>query len=148
MKEVHFFIPSENYEPHNNLKKGSYPIKPCYLDVKSGFIYFDKLPDHQENLRKLYYSNYQVAGRPDLLTFMDCPHCLHRFSHNQLSSFGTRGNQSFYNLIKAQFQNQPPVLEKINNPEQFPNKGRKVLLFSDSRQRAATLARDMSNLTV
>ena len=146
LKEFHFFIPSENYEPHNDLKKGSYPIKSCYLDVKSGFIYFD-VPENQENLRKLYYSNYQVAGRPDLMTFFDCPHCLHRLSHNQLSSFSTRGNQSFYNLIKAQFQNQPPVLEKTNNPEQMPNEGRKVLLFSDSRQRAATLARDMSDFS-
>ena len=146
LKEVHFFIPPENYEPHNSLKKGSYPVKECYLDVKSGFIYFS-VSKNQENLRKLYYSNYQVAGRPDLMTFIDCPHCLHRLSHNQLSSFSTRGNQSFYNLIKAQFQNQPPVLEKTDNPEQLPNEGRKVLLFSDSRQRAATLARDMSNFS-
>ena len=145
MKEVHLFIPPENYEYHKDLKKGSYPIKPCYLDVKSGFIYFSA-HGNQENLRKLYYSNYQVKGRPDLITFFESPHCLHRLSHNQLSSFSTRGNQSFYNLIKAQFQNQPPVLEKTNNPEQMPNEGRKVLLFSDSRQRAATLARDMSRV--
>ena len=146
LKEIHLFIPPTDYEPDDRLKKGSYPIKPCYLDVKSGFIYF-KVPPNQENLRKLYYNNYQVAGRPDLMTFIDCPHCLHRLSHNQLTSFSTRGNQSFFNLIKAQFQNQPPVIEKSNDPEHLPNEGRKVLLFSDSRQRAATLARDMSNFS-
>ena len=146
LKEIHLFIPPEGWNPSEDLKKGSYPIKPCYLDVKSGFIYFSA-HENQENLRKLYYSNYHVKGRPDLITFFECPHCLHRLSHNQLSSFSTRGNQSFYNLIKAQFQNQPPVLEKTNNPEQMPNEGRKVLLFSDSRQRAATLARDMSNFS-
>ena len=146
LKEIHLYIPPENYELHNDLKKSSYPIKSCYLDVKSGFIYFD-IPENEGNLRKLYYSTYQVTGRPDLITFLDCPHCLHRFSHNQLTSFNTRGNQPFYNLIKAQFQNQPPVLEKMNNPELMPNAGRKVLLFSDSRQRAATLARDMSNFS-
>ena len=148
LKEIHFFIPPEDFQLNDDLKSDSkkYPIKPCFLDVKSGFIYFN-VPDNQENFRKLYYSNYQVKGRPDLLTFFNCPHCLHRLSHNQLTSFSTRGNQSFFNLIKAQFQNQPPVPEKTNDIENLPNEGRKVLLFSDSRQRAATLARDMSNFS-
>lgn len=137
LKEIHLFMPPENYEPPKNLK-----IEPCYLDVKSGFIYFS-IPENQKNLRKLYYSKYSVKGRPDLLTFSKCPHCLHSFSYRQLTSFSTRGNQSFYNLIKAQFQNQPPVFKKF----EYPNQGRKVLLFSDSRQRAATLARDMSDFS-
>ena len=115
LKEIHLFIPPENYEPDDQLKSSkSSPIKPCYLDVKSGFVYFN-LPENHENLRKLYYNNYQVAGRPDLMTFIDCPHCLHRLSHKQLTSFSTRGNQSFFNLIKAQFQNLPPIPEKTND---------------------------------
>ena len=61
----------------------------------------------------------------------------------QLTSFNTRGNQSFFNLIKAQFQAQPAVPGKTGDPDRLPNEGRKVLLFSDSRQRAAKLARDM-----
>ena len=63
----------------------------------------------------------------------------------QLTSFNTRGNQSFFNLIKAQFQAQPVVPGKTGDPDRLPNEGRKVLLFSDSRQRAAKLARDMSD---
>lgn len=65
LKEVHLFISPENYEPHNKQT-----IKPCYLDVKSGFIYFSK-PEKQENLLKLYYSNYQLKARPDIMTFLN-----------------------------------------------------------------------------
>src|SRR5699024_9441997 len=71
-------------------------------------------------------------------------HCRHQLSQTQLTSFRTKGNQSFFNLIKAQFQSQPAVIGKNHDPDRMPNEGRKVLLFSDSRQRAAKLARDMS----
>lgn len=144
MKEIHLFIPSEDYEAPKKQKKNA--IKPCYLDVKSGFVNFkDDSQAGQPGIRKLYYSEYSAKGRPQVLTFSVCPHCLHQLSSTQLTSFSTRGNQSFYNLIQAQFQAQPAVHGKDTDPIRLPNEGRKVLLFSDSRQRAAKLARDMSD---
>ena len=143
MKEINLYIPPDDYRPLQ--KQGRYPIKPCYLDTKSGFIDFkDDSWAGKEGIRKLYYSDYTAPGRPSVLTFTVCPHCRHQLSSAQLTSFSTRGNQSFYNLIKTQFQVEPPVLGKDHDLDKFPNQGRKVLLFSDSRQRAAKLARDMS----
>ena len=100
MKEVHLFIPTDDFELP--AKQGKNAIKPCYLDVKSGFINFtDDSSAGKSWIRKLYYCNYSAKGRPQIITFPTCPHCRHQLSTSQLTSFSTRGNQSFFNLIKS-----------------------------------------------
>lgn len=146
LHEIHLYIPSKGYRLPK--QQGKHPIKPCYLDVHSGFIDFrdDSLAE-AEGIRKLYYCNYTAKGRPQIITFPTCPHCRHQLQKKQLTSFSTKGNLAFFSLIQAQFENEPAVAGKAEDAERLPNQGRKVLLFSDSRQRAAKLARDMSEIS-
>ena len=141
MKEIHLYIPENGFKANTHKN-----ISPCYLDMRSGFIDFqDDTLDGQPGIRKLYYSKYVAKGKPDIATFSVCPHCDQELSTMKLTPFSTRGNLAFYNLIQAQFHAQPAAKGKTGKLEKIPNEGRKVLLFSDSRQRAAKLARDLSD---
>ncbi|MDR0919906.1 MAG: DEAD/DEAH box helicase, partial [Oscillospiraceae bacterium] len=141
MREIQLFIPqTDKVYP----KKGKDPATICYLDSKSGFLYFgDDSVASRTGILKLYYSTHIDKNKPDVMTFATCPHCQHVLNKMSLTDFSTKGNQSFYNIVRSQFNVQSPV-KGHEDTFKFPNEGRKVLLFSDSRQRAAKLALDMS----
>ena len=79
LKEVHLYIPTDDYQLP--AKQGKNVIKPCYLDIKSGFINFkDDSQADKPGVRKLYYCNYSAKGKPQIVTFTTCPHCRHQLS--------------------------------------------------------------------
>lgn len=112
----------------------------AYLDVKSGKVYLRQIEGADQI--KVLLSD-KKAEDDNRYSFSKCPKCGKEFRLFSLSDFRVKGNLPFYSIVKAEFEAQP--MREIPN-KFIPNGGKKVLLFSDSRQGAAVLARDMTKV--
>jgi len=134
LHEIHFLLE----EPHPEEVRN---VEPVWLDIATGRLQ-DKLPSETAGFRMMYRPT-QADEEGGLSTFKICPICTRRTNTGgtlKIMDLATKGEQPFANLIREQFVNQ--VATKTLD-EQHPNEGRKALLFSDGRQKAARLARDL-----
>lgn len=83
-----------------------------------------------------------VSGQQALSFNRECPVCTRRWQagSTKIMDLATKGEAPFAQLVRTQVELQPITQRKTDSS---PNGGRKSLLFSDGRQKAARLARDI-----
>ncbi|MBS1853929.1 MAG: DEAD/DEAH box helicase [Acidobacteria bacterium] len=132
LHEIHLLLE----EPHPDEVKN---VEPVWLDIATGRVY-ETVQDETKGFRLVYRP---TGGDDTLSTFGRCPLCTRRTATGRtfkIMDLATKGEQPFANLIREQFVNQVPTKPL---DDRHPNEGKKALLFSDGRQKAARLARDL-----
>lgn len=101
-------------------------------------------PDKMEEFLPLLRPDgvVRVDGRSVLTFHNECPVCTRPWQggSTKIMDLATKGEAPFAQLIRTQVELQP---QTIPSTDRSPNGGRKSLLFSDGRQKAARLARDI-----
>lgn len=141
LHELHLFLE----EPHPEQRGTGDPI---LIDILTGRI-LPTARSETTGTRLCYRAREPAENITNTTTFAVCPACTRKTQTAgraksrgalKIMDLATKGEQPFANLVREQFVSQ---LATKPASEQHPNEGRKALLFSDGRQKAARLARDL-----
>ena len=147
LEEVHILLerPRSDSDPNNNGIPLSENTPSRYLDIYTGHLLRSN-EDEPDRFIEVWVPDKD--GKPSdsewPWSWTRCPACgIHeqrrQDGQTKIMDLETKGEEIFANLVREMFQYQSP----IKGREHLPNKGKKVLCFSDGRQKSARLARDL-----
>jgi ATP-dependent helicase YprA (DUF1998 family) len=143
--ELHLLVESPRNDPDPDNPRGVSLLEQnaaSWLHIRTGHI-IRKKPESEGDYIKVWGPSQPSSTRRDSpwswQTCLACGIRDRKRGPTNIMDLETKGEEPFANLIRTEFQFQP----ESRGHEAFPNKGRKILCFSDGRQKAARLARDL-----